>query len=99
MRDMTNRVAKVRPIAIRKRHITPALTAKAYAAAVAHARPPRAFRRYMGKRSLEGFLFPSLYVFGPSTQAAQLVSLQLQAFASACARADVSSAATRGANP
>jgi UPF0755 protein len=98
-REMAQRVAKVRLIAIRKRHVTPVLTAKSYSAAVAATRAPRAFRAFMKQRSLEGFLFPSLYVFGPSTQASELVSLQLHAFATAWKRVNLSAANARGANP
>jgi len=98
-REMAHRVAKVRLIAIHRRHVTPVLTAKAYSAAVAATRAPRAFRAFMKQRSLEGFLFPSLYVFGPSTQASELVSLQLQAFTTAWKHVDLSAAKLRGANP
>jgi peptidoglycan lytic transglycosylase G len=77
-RQMTDRVAAVRRIAIAKRHIRPVLTAKAYAAAVAATPPPRGFA---GAKGLEGFLFPSLYRFGPSSTAADLVRLQLANFA------------------
>jgi uncharacterized YceG family protein len=77
-RQMTDRVAAVRRIAIRKRHVRPLLTGKAYRAAVAKARPPAGFGH---PSSVEGFLFPSTYTFGQSTRAQQLVTLQLQAFA------------------
>ena len=79
-RQMVDRVAAVRRIAIAKRHITPKLTAKAYASAVAATQPPAAFRSYMPTRKLEGFLFPSLYRFGPADTAAQLIHLQLREF-------------------
>jgi UPF0755 protein len=79
-RQMTDRVASVRKIAIAKRHVTPRLTAKAYAAAVKQAKPPVLFRRYVHRKSIEGFLFPSLYKFGPKDTAAQLVRLQLAEF-------------------
>jgi uncharacterized YceG family protein len=78
-RQMVDRVAAVRRIAIKK-HVTPKLTAKAYAAAVAKAQPPVAFRRYMTTRKVEGFLFPSLYKFGPADAAAKIVQLQLTEF-------------------
>jgi UPF0755 protein len=78
VRQMTDRVAEVRRIAIAKRHIRPVLTAKAYAAAAAETPPPRGFA---GARRLEGFLFPSLYEFGPSSTAADLIRLQLANFA------------------
>jgi UPF0755 protein len=75
-RQMTDRVASVRRIAITKRHVTPRITAKAYAAAVKQAKPPALFHA----KKIEGFLFPSLYKFGPHDSAAQLVRLQLAEF-------------------
>jgi UPF0755 protein len=80
VRQMVDRVAQVRLIAIRKRHVKPVLTAAAYRKAAAHAAPPAAFAAADRRHSIEGFLFPSLYDFGPSTTAPQLISLQLQAF-------------------
>lgn len=77
VRQMTDRVAEVRRIAIRKRHMTPRLTAKAYATAAARAKPPSGFP---SAAKSEGFLFPSLYEFGPSTTADELIGLQLRAF-------------------
>ena len=78
-RQMIDRVAEVRRIAIRRRHVTPRLTGKAYAAAVATTPAPRAFRRYLKRRSVEGFLFPSLYEFTPTTPASRLVANQIAA--------------------
>jgi UPF0755 protein len=80
VRQMTDRVAEVRRIAIRKRGVTPRLTGSAYAAAARHALPPPAFRRYLKRRSVEGFLFPSLYEFERTTPASRLVANQLAAF-------------------
>ena len=79
-RQMVDRVAAVRRIAIQKRHVTPALTAKAYADALRTAVPPASFRPFMHTKSIEGFLFPSLYKFGPANSAKSLVALQLQEF-------------------
>lgn len=87
-RQMTDRVSAVRRIAIAKRHVRPVLTAKSYAAALTHVAPPRGFAG--AKRgSLEGFLFPSLYKFGPSTTATELVGQQLAAFANAWSKVDL----------
>src|SRR5689334_2132941 len=72
VREMTARVATVRRIAVRRRHVRPVLTAHAYAKAAAHAQAPRAFRRSLTRRSIEGFLFPSRYEFGPVTTAGEL---------------------------
>jgi UPF0755 protein len=79
-RQMTDRVAEVRRIAIRKRGVTPRLSGDAYKAALAGTRAPDAFRPFLERRSLEGFLFPSLYEFTPSTPAADLIAAQLSAF-------------------
>jgi UPF0755 protein len=82
VRQMADRVAEVRRIAIRKRGVTPRLTGSAYAAAARRALPPRAFRRHLRRRSVEGFLFPALYQFEPATTASRLVANQLAAFES-----------------
>jgi peptidoglycan lytic transglycosylase G len=99
VREMTARVAAVRRIAIRKRHVRPLLAARAYAKAAAQTSVPRGFRRSMTRRSIEGFLFPSRYEFGPSTTAAQLVVLQLDAFVRDWARVKLSAARARGLDP
>jgi UPF0755 protein len=80
VRQMADRVSEVRKIAIRKRHVTPRLTGVAYKAAAARARAPRAFRLYLKRRSVEGFLFPSLYEFTRETRAPELIAQQLAAF-------------------
>src|SRR5512133_910172 len=59
VREMTARVAAVRRIAIRTRHVKPVLRAHAYAQAAARVTAPRVFRHSMTRRSIEGFLFPS----------------------------------------
>jgi UPF0755 protein len=80
VRQMADRVAAVRRIAIAKRHVTPVLTGTAYAAAANEARPPAGFGR---AASIEGFLFPDTYVFGLSTRAGEIVAQQQAAFARA----------------
>jgi UPF0755 protein len=82
VRQMADRVSEVRKIAIRKRGVTPRLTGVAYARAAAGALPPAGFRRYLRHRSLEGFLFPSLYEFTQETRAQELLGDQLQTFQS-----------------
>jgi UPF0755 protein len=84
-RLMADRVAEVRMIAIRKRHLTPVLTGRAYAAATSAAKAPAGFGR---AKNIEGFLFPSTYVFGPSSTGRDLVDLQLRAFATAWVKVD-----------
>jgi UPF0755 protein len=99
VREMTTRVAAVRKIAIRKRHVKPLLTAHAYAKAAAHARAPRPFRGSLARRSIEGFLFPSRYDFGPVTTAEELIALQLDEFEREWAKVNLSAARARGLDP
>lgn len=80
VRQMADRVSEVRRIAIRKRGVTPRLTGVAYTRAAAAARAPLAFRPHLKRRSVEGFLFPSLYEFTKDTTAAELIAKQLAAF-------------------
>src|SRR4051794_6158052 len=79
VRQMADQVAHVRVLAIRKRHVTPVVTGTAYAKAAATTSRPAGFPR---GRSIEGFLFPDGYIFGPSTTAAQLIALQTAEFRS-----------------
>ena len=60
IREMADRVAAVREIAIRKRGVTPRLTRAGYLRAVDRAIAPPRFRKDMKRDSLEGFLFPAL---------------------------------------
>jgi len=80
VRDMADRVAAVRQIAIDRRRVTPLLTRRAYLRAVGEAVPPPGFRKDVKRGSLEGFLFPALYEFTQETSARELVSDQLRAF-------------------
>jgi uncharacterized YceG family protein len=77
VRRMADTVSAVRQIAIHKRHVTPVLNGQDYAAAAARTTRPPGFPR---GRSIEGFLFPSTYLFGPSTTAGELIGLQLAEF-------------------
>jgi UPF0755 protein len=98
-RQMVDRVAAVRRIAIQRRHVTPRLSGAAYAAAAALARPPRAFAPYLKRRSIEGFLFPALYEFLPTTTAAELIAKQIAAFEQRWRTVDLSAAGERGRTP
>lgn len=84
--QMTDQVSAVRLLAIHKRHVTPVLTGARYGAAAATTSRPPGFPR---GRSIEGFLFPDGYVFGPSTTANQLIHLQLDDFAAKWATVDL----------
>jgi len=97
---MADRIAVVRRIAITKRHVTPVLTGRSYAAATAAARPPTAFVGQMKRpRAIEGFLFPDTYDFGPSSTGADIVRLQLQQFNEVWRGVDLSAARARGRTP
>ena len=99
VRQMADRASEVRKIAIRKRNVTPRLTGAAYKAAAARARAPRPFRRYLRRRSVEGFLFPSLYEFTKDTPASEVVAKQLAAFEERWSAIDLSRARTKNLNP
>jgi UPF0755 protein len=86
VRGMVNRAAAVRRIALRTRHVTPLLTGTAYAKAVAAAEPPAGFGR---PRSMEGFLFPDTYEFGPATRASEIMAMQQRRFAQQWAKVRV----------
>jgi UPF0755 protein len=98
-RQMIDRVAEVRRIAIRKRHVAPRLTGKAYAAALARTSAPRAFRRYLKRRSIEGFLFPALYEFTPTTPASSLLANQIAEFERRWSTVDLRGARARKRSP
>ena len=96
VRLMSDRVAEVRRIAIRRRHVTPVLTGAANAAAAQRTSAPPGFGR---PRTIEGFLFPSLYRFGPATRAPELIALQLDAFQRAWRTVDLTRAGVRHQTP
>jgi UPF0755 protein len=98
-RQMVDRVAAVRRIAIAKRGVTPRLTGAAYRRAVSRSTAPPGFRRYLRRRSVEGFLFPALYEFTPATTADELVAKQLAAFEERWAGVDLRPARAHGRSP
>lgn len=98
VRQMADRVSEVRKIAIHKRHVTPRLSGPAYTAAAARARAPRAFRPFLKRRSVEGFLFPALYEFTRATTATELVANQLDTFEERWNTIDLRGARGRGLN-
>ena len=99
VREMAERVAAVREIAIAKRGVTPRLTQSSYAGAVARARPPAEFRKDWGGESLEGFLFPATYEFTRRTSSERLVRDQLRAFARNWNRVDLRYARSKNLTP
>jgi UPF0755 protein len=82
-KDMAKRITAVDAIARRKRHVKPALSAKAYL------RVTRKLKAPFGKGSVEGFLFPATYDFAPGTTSRQLVQKQLKAFRQNWAKLDL----------
>jgi UPF0755 protein len=99
VREMGDRVAAVREIAIAKRDVTPRLTRAGYLSAAAKARPPKPFLHDWKRGSMEGFLFPALYEFTQFTSATQLVDDQLAAFRRNFARVDLSYATSKNLTP
>jgi UPF0755 protein len=79
-REMADRVAAVREIAIDKRGVTPRLTKTGYLEASGAAVPPAEFRKDWKLSSIEGFLFPATYEFTKLTSSGKLVRDQLVAF-------------------
>ena len=99
VRDMADRVAAVRQIAIDERGVTPRLTRQAYLQAVRQAVPPSRFRKDAKPGSLEGFLFPALYEFTQASSARELVSDQLRAFRQRFESVDMRYARTKNLTP
>ncbi len=99
VRDMADRVAAVREIAIDKRGVTPRLTKAAYLRAVGEAVAPPKFRKDAKRGSLEGFLFPALYEFTQATSARELVADQLTAFRQRFASVDLRYARSKNLTP
>ena len=97
--QMADRAAEVRLIAIRKRGVTPRLSGSTYAAATRAAKAPRAFRPFLRRRSVEGFLFPSTYFFEPSSSAASVVARQLETFEQRWKTVDLRAAKARKRTP
>ena len=99
VREMGDRVAAVRKIAIAKRGVTPKLTRKRYLDATAQAKPPKPFLKDWKRGSMEGFLFPALYEFTQFTSGKELVSNQLTAFRKAFSLVNLSDARSKNLTP
>ncbi len=99
VREMGDRVAAVREIAIAKRGVTPKLTRARYLVAVSEGRPPKPFLKDWKPGSMEGFLFPALYEFTQFTDGKKLVSDQIGAFRKAFARVNLSYARSKNLTP
>jgi UPF0755 protein len=99
VREMADRVAAVREIAIEKRGVTPRLTRDGYLRAVDRAVAPPRFRKDVKRDSLEGFLFPASYEFTRLTTARNLVADQLRAFRQRFRGVDLSYARSKNLTP
>ena len=95
--QMAQRVAVVKAIAQKKRHVKPQLTLRGYLAAVRDAGVPPCFRAHA--KSMEGFLFPATYEFFKATTNAQLVQNQLSAFCDNWGRLDLTYARSKNLTP
>jgi UPF0755 protein len=98
-RDMADRVAAVRQIAIDKRGVTPRLTRAGYLAASGVAVPPAEFRKDWKLSSIEGFLFPATYEFTKLTSSARLVRDQLTTFRKNWRKVDMRYARSKNLTP
>jgi UPF0755 protein len=98
-RDMADRVAAVRQIAIDNRGVTPRLTRAGYLAASGVAVPPAEFRKDWKLSSIEGFLFPATYEFTKLTSSARLVRDQLTTFRKNWRKVDMRYARSKNLTP
>jgi UPF0755 protein len=98
-REMADRVAAVREIAIDKRGVTPRLTMTGYLQASGAAVPPVEFRKDWKLSSIEGFLFPATYEFTKLTSSARLVRDQLRAFRRQWRKVDMRYARSKNLTP
>ncbi len=98
-REMADRVAAVREIAIDKRGVTPRLTKTGYLEASGSATPPREFRKDWKLSSIEGFLFPATYEFTKFTSSGRLVRDQLTAFRRQWRKVDLRYAKSKNLTP
>ena len=81
--DMAKRITAVDRIARRRRHVSPALSPRAYLRVTGKLQAP------FGRGSIEGFLFPATYDFLPGTTSRQLALKQLKAFRQNWAKVDL----------
>ncbi len=97
--QMAERIAEVNQIAEQKRGITPRLSRRAYLQETAASALPATYARDKKARSLEGFLFPATYEFGPKTTTKQLVNQQLATFRRNWAKVDLRFARSKNLTP
>ncbi len=96
-RDMAKRITAVDAIAVRKRHVNPRLSARAYLRATdGKVRVPGFGRK---QYPFEGFLFPATYDFFKKTKSRQLVRDQLDTFDENWARVNLRYARKKNLTP
>lgn len=95
--QMAQRITAVDRIAVRKRHVSPKLSAARYVKLTRDARFPPGFGHRRGK--LEGFMFPATYDFLERTTTAQLVADQLAAFRENWAKLNLRFARSKNLTP
>ena len=98
-REMADRVAAVREIAIDERGVTPRLTKTGYLEASGAAVPPAEFRKDWKLSSIEGFLFPATYEFTKLTSSGRLVRDQVRAFRRNWRKVDLRYARSKNLTP
>jgi peptidoglycan lytic transglycosylase G len=79
-REMAERIAAVNVIARQRRKVSTRLRPSSYLRLTGDSAFPRSFPGAGRTRSLEGFLFPALYEFTPTTPTRRLIRDQLDAF-------------------
>ncbi|MDQ3875706.1 MAG: endolytic transglycosylase MltG [Actinomycetota bacterium] len=79
-RQMAERIAAVNAIARSRRRVRPRLSPRRYIELTSRSRFARTFPGAQKALSLEGFLFPALYEFTPTTTTRELIDRQLEAF-------------------
>ena len=99
VREMADRVAVVRKIAIARRGVTPRLTKAGYLGASSKAAPPAEFRKDWAGERIEGFLFPATYEFTKVTPSSRLVDDQLRAFRKQWRKVDLRYAKSKNLTP
>jgi UPF0755 protein len=98
-REMADRVAAVREVAVDKRGVTPRITRTGYLQASGAAVPPLEFRKDWKLSSIEGFLFPATYEFTKLTSSGRLVGDQLRAFRRNWRKVDMRYARSKNLTP
>jgi uncharacterized YceG family protein len=96
-KEMAQRVAAVKKIAERKRHVRAHLSKAGYLRVTRVPRAPACFHTHV--RTMEGFLFPATYEFFPQTTSARLVKDQLGAFCDNWGQLDLGYARSKNLTP